>query len=207
MAIIAGVVLYRMPDEAGAGECWSDGPDTGMGYPQWNEPPAMTIDREATYHATIETTKGTIVAELYADRAPATVNNFVCLARAGYYENVPFHRVIAGFMIQTGDPTGTGTGGPGYRFDDELPGDDLDYAPGSLAMANAGPDTNGSQFFISHGDNRGRLPKHYTIFGMVTDGMEVVDAIARVPVVSGPSGEPSSPTEPITITAVTITEG
>jgi cyclophilin family peptidyl-prolyl cis-trans isomerase len=205
-AIGIGVWLNRSSDTVQAGECWSGEPNTSAGYPQWNQAPAMTIDTGKTYTATIETSKGTIVAELFADKAPETVNNFVCLARAGYYADVPFHRVIKDFMIQTGDPTGTGTGGPGYAFDDELPGDDLNYERGVLAMANAGPNTNGSQFFINHGDNTAKLQKNYSIFGTVTEGMDVVDAIANVPVGPSPSGEQSAPQEPITITEVTIAE-
>ena len=205
-AIAIGLFLNRSSESAQAGECWGGDPDTSIGFPQWDEPPAMTIDQDKTYTATIETSKGTIVAELYADQAPATVNNFVCLARAGYYANVPFHRVMQGFMIQTGDPTGTGMGGPGYQFDDELPGDELTYEPGVLAMANSGPNTNGSQFFINHGDNSQSLPKNYSIFGKVTQGMDVVDAIANVPVGPDPNGELSVPQETITITSVTIAE-
>lgn len=204
-AIGIGFWLNRSTDSVQAGECWGGEPDASAGYPQWDEPPAMTIDTGKTYTATIQTSKGTIVADLYADRAPETVNNFVCLARAGYYTDVPFHRVMKDFMIQTGDPTGTGTGGPGYQFADELPGGDLNYERGMLAMANAGPNTNGSQFFINHGDNLG-MPKDYTIFGKVTEGMDVVDAIANVPVSASPTGERSVPQEPITITSVTIAE-
>ncbi|HVL23353.1 MAG TPA: peptidylprolyl isomerase [Thermomicrobiales bacterium] len=206
LAVAVGLFLNRSSDTVQAGECWSGDPSTSAGYPQWDSAPAMTIDSGKTYTATIETSQGTITAELMADKAPNTVNNFVCLANAGYYSNVPFHRIIAGFMIQTGDPTGTGAGGPGYKFDDELPGDDLSYERGVLAMANAGPNTNGSQFFINHQDNTQNLPKSYTIFGKVTEGMDVVDKIAAVPVTASATGEPSSPTTPVTITKVTISE-
>jgi cyclophilin family peptidyl-prolyl cis-trans isomerase len=175
-----------------------------MAHQQWGQPPAMGIDPGRRYTTVIETTQGTIRAELFPGDAPKTVNNFVFLARQGYYDGVPFHRVIRGFMIQTGDPTGTGSGGPGYRFEDEPIR--RDYAAGTLAMANAGPNTNGSQFFICHHDLRGRLPKSYTIFGQVTEGMDVVNQLADVPVLASRSGEASSPSEPIRIDRVTIEE-
>jgi cyclophilin family peptidyl-prolyl cis-trans isomerase len=126
----------------------------------------------------IETNMGDITIAFYPDTAPIAVSNFISLAEKGYYDNVIFHRVIEGFMIQGGDPTGTGRGGPGYQFEDEL-NDDHEYMYGTVAMANAGPNTNGSQFFIMHKDYP--LPHDYTIFGWVTDGMQVVDAIAKVP--------------------------
>jgi len=164
----------------------------------------MRVDPAKTYTATLETNKGAITAELYPQDAPATVNNFVCLAEDGYYNNTPFHRIVAGFVIQGGDPTGTGSGGPGYQFNDEPVS--RDYEKGILAMANAGPNTNGSQFFIVLDDLRGRLPKNYTIFGRVTSGQDVVDAIANTPTAVGRSGEKSSPTEPVTLQNVTIAE-
>jgi cyclophilin family peptidyl-prolyl cis-trans isomerase len=163
----------------------------------YSAPFAMAIDPKKTYTATIETTAGTMVAELFASEAPNTVNNFVCLARDGYYEGVIFHRVIAGFMIQGGDPTGTGRGGPGYRFDDEPVR--RDYLRGTLAMANAGPNTNGSQFFIMHADYA--LPKNYTIFGKLTSGEEIVDTIANAK-----KGPQDRPVEPVSMTRVTIEE-
>lgn len=126
----------------------------------------------------IATNKGDIVVRFYPDTAPYTVSNFVALALKGYYDGVIFHRVIEGFMIQGGDPTGTGRGGPGYTFADELE-DDRTYTRGTVAMANAGTDTNGSQFFIMHTDYP--LPHNYSIFGYVTEGMDVVDAIATTP--------------------------
>jgi cyclophilin family peptidyl-prolyl cis-trans isomerase len=138
--------------------------------------------------------------------APKTVNSFVCLAREGFFDGIMFHRVVAGFVIQAGDPTGTGGGGPGYRFADELP-TALNYERGTLAMANAGPNTNGSQFFVCLNDLSQRLPRNYSIFGRVTEGMETVDAIGAVEVQQGRSGEVSSPVEPVTITLVTISEG
>lgn len=172
---------------------------------QYTEPPAMTIDPAKRYTATLETNKGTIEAELYAKDAPKTVNNFVCLARDAYFAGTPFHRIVKGFVIQGGDPTGTGSGDPGYRFDDEPV--TKEYQKGTLAMANSGPNTNGSQFFIVLDDLRGKLPKNYTIFGQVTSGQEAVDAIAAVPTRPGPSGEASQPTESVTLNTVTITEG
>ncbi|MBI4498505.1 MAG: peptidylprolyl isomerase [Chloroflexi bacterium] len=165
----------------------------------------MSIDPQKDYYAVLHTNQGNITVHLLPQEAPITVNNFLFLAREGFYDGVTFHRVVRGFVIQAGDPTGTGAGGPGYRFQDELPRH-LDYARGTLAMANAGPNTNGSQFFITLVDLQGRLPKNYTIFGAVTDGMDVVDRIGAVPVAQGRSGEPSSPTVDVRIDRVTITE-
>jgi peptidylprolyl isomerase len=164
----------------------------------------MQLTEGRQYTATLDTTKGPITVELLTGDAPRTVNNFVFLAREGYYDGVPFHRVMKGFMIQTGDPTGTGTGGPGYRFDDERVS--RAYEPGIVAMANAGPNTNGSQFFICHGDGARSLPPNYTIFGRVTAGMDAVDALASVPVRASARGEPSVPTEELRINKVTIEE-
>lgn len=142
---------------------------------QYDSPPEMAIDLAKTYRATLETNHGDIVIEFDAERSPQTVNNFVFLAKDGFYDGVIFHRVIENFMIQGGDPTGTGRGGPGYRFRDEIEGAG-DYTRGTVAMANAGPNTNGSQFFICHTDVG--LPHSYTIFGNVVFGMEAVDSIA-----------------------------
>jgi cyclophilin family peptidyl-prolyl cis-trans isomerase len=163
----------------------------------YSSPPPMTLEPGRRYTATITTTAGTMTAELFADEAPKTVNNFVFLAREGFYDGVIFHRVISGFMIQGGDPTGTGRGGPGYRFDDEPV--KRPYKRGTLAMANAGPNTNGSQFFVMHADYG--LPPNYTIFGKLTDGEEVVDAIA-----GAATGAQDRPVEPVTIERVTISE-
>ncbi len=156
------------------------------------------IDLDKSYSATLDTSHGVIEIDFDAKSAPLAVNNFVFLARDGYYDGVIFHRVIENFMIQGGDPTGTGRGGPGYRFRDELEGDG-EYRRGTVAMANAGPNTNGSQFFICHTDVG--LPHSYTIFGNVTDGMPVVDSIASTP--TGPSDRP---VDEVTISSVTITE-
>jgi cyclophilin family peptidyl-prolyl cis-trans isomerase len=172
---------------------------------QWNSPPPMAIDQNKQYNATIETNNGTMKAQLYVKDAPNTVNNFVFLAREQFYDGVPFHRIIAGFMVQTGDPTGTGRGGPGYRFADELP-KEKNYDAGTLAMANAGPNTQGSQFFIVHASPQASLPKNYTIFGKLTEGVDVLDKIAKTPVKASPNGEASTPTQDIHITRVTIEE-
>ncbi len=173
-------------------------------HQQWNQAPEMTIDAAKQYTATVQTTEGTLTVQLLPGEAPKTVNNFVFLAREGFYNGVPFHRVIKGFMVQTGDPTGSGTGGPGYRFADEPI--TSNYGPGTLAMANAGPNTNGSQFFIVHGTGGQKLAKNYTIFGRVTDGMDVLEKIANTPVKTSRGGEQSQPVEPPRIESVTITE-
>jgi cyclophilin family peptidyl-prolyl cis-trans isomerase len=172
---------------------------------QWSKPFENTLDPAKRYGATLTTNHGQFEVELFADTAPATVNNFVSLAREGFYDGTTFHRIVKGFVIQGGDPTGTGSGGPGYRFADELP-KAHDYERGVLAMANAGPNTNGSQFFVCLSDLRGRLPKNYTIFGRVTSGMETVDAIAAVPTRRGGSGEQSTPTETVSLDRVEVTE-
>jgi cyclophilin family peptidyl-prolyl cis-trans isomerase len=162
--------------------------------------PKLAIDTKKSYTALMKTTAGDIELELFADKTPITVNNFVTLSKKDFYNNVIFHRTIKGFMIQGGDPTGTGTGGPGYKFDDEK--FDGEYTRGTLAMANAGPNTNGSQFFIMHKDNP--LPKNYVIFGKVIKGIETVDTIAEAP--TKPEGEGSTPVNPVKIISVTITE-
>jgi len=145
---------------------------------QYRSPPPMTIDTARKYVATLETSRGNIVCELFAREAPMTVNNFVFLARDGFYDGTTFHRVIKDFMIQGGDPTGTGRGGPGYRFPDEVGPDKPRHKRGSLSMANAGPNTNGSQFFITHVETDWLDGKH-TVFGQVITGQDVVDAIEQ----------------------------
>lgn len=171
----------------------------------YDEPFELTIDPDRSYTATLSTDEGDITLALDAAGAPLATNNLVNLARDGYYDDVIFHRVIEGFMIQGGDPTGLGTGGPGYRFEDELePAERLveetdGYPRGTLAMANSGADSNGSQFFIVHQDYP--LPPNYTVFGEVIDGIEVVDAIATVPV------QGDRPVDPVAIRSVTIDEG
>jgi cyclophilin family peptidyl-prolyl cis-trans isomerase len=163
----------------------------------YSAPPAMAIDGARKYSATIDTSAGQMTADLFVGDAPMTVNNFVFLARDGFYDGVIFHRVIKGFMIQGGDPTGKGTGGPGYRFNDEPVS--RSYDRGILAMANAGPNTNGSQFFVMHADYR--LPPNYTIFGRLTSGEDVLDKIA-----TAPTGAQDRPTDPVTINHIEITE-
>lgn len=165
---------------------------------QYDTAPDLTIDLSGTHRAVLHTSAGEIAIELYAADAPQTVNNFLFLGKDGFYDNVIFHRVIPGFMVQGGDPTGTGRGGPGYKFRDETHSR-TSYNRGTLAMANSGPNTNGSQFFIMHADYR--LPNAYTIFGEVTDGMDVVDSIA-----GAPTGAQDRPQDPVTINSFTITE-
>jgi cyclophilin family peptidyl-prolyl cis-trans isomerase len=163
----------------------------------------MTIDTSKRYTATINTTDGSLTADLFASEDPITVNNFVFLAQQGFYNGVVFHRIIKGFMAQTGDPTGTGSGGPGYKFPDEPV--TRSYSRGTLAMANAGPNTNGSQFFIVDQDQR-TLPKNYTIFGQVTGGMDTLDKIMSTPVGPSPSGEASKPQQQVSVTSITISQ-
>jgi peptidyl-prolyl cis-trans isomerase B (cyclophilin B) len=152
--------------------------ESSMAQQEWPAPPAMQIDVAKNYKVSIETNRGTIELELYPQHAPQTVNNFVFLAGQGFYDGVKFHRVIADFMIQTGDPTGTGRGGPGYRFADECKGNPLKHERGVISMANAGPNTNGSQFFITHVPTPHLNGKH-TVFGKVTKGSDIVDAIEQ----------------------------
>lgn len=143
---------------------------------QWDKAPEMQIDPGKLYQVTMETSQGDIELELYPQYAPKTVNNFVFLIREGYYDGVTFHRVIKNFVIQGGDPTGTGRGGPGYQFADEFRGNPLKHETGVISMANAGPGTNGSQFFITHSPQP-HLDGHHTVFGKVVRGQEVVNAI------------------------------
>jgi len=145
---------------------------------QWSSPPAMQIDPKKKYTATIETNRGNMVLELASEHAPKTVNNFVFLAKEGYYDGISFHRVISNFMVQGGDPTGSGRGGPGYKFEDETSGNPLTHESKVISMANAGPNTNGSQFFITHSPQPHLNGKH-TVFGKVTEGVDVVDAIRQ----------------------------
>jgi cyclophilin family peptidyl-prolyl cis-trans isomerase len=159
----------------------------------------MIIDTAKTYTATMVTSKGTMEILLDALGAPTTVNSFVFLARWHYYDGIVFHRIIPGFVLQGGDPTGTGAGGPGYRFADELPKPGR-YELGSLAMANAGPNTNGSQFFVISGPDGVRLPPQYALFGKVVSGLDVVATINDV---GTPSGKAR---EDVTIESVTVTE-
>jgi cyclophilin family peptidyl-prolyl cis-trans isomerase len=164
---------------------------------QYRTAPDLEIDLDTEYTATLHTTLGDITIGFLPAEAPLAVNNFLFLAREGFYDGVIFHRVIEGFVIQAGDPTGTGRGGPGYQFRDELDGTGK-YTRGTVAMANAGPNTNGSQFFICH--DAVRLPHAYTIFGKVTDGMDVVDAVATLP-----TGSSDRPDDPPAIASITVT--
>lgn len=166
----------------------------------FDAPMPMCIDPAHEYRAEILTSMGAMSAFLYPGKAPNTVNNFVCLARYHYYDNLVFHRVIQGFMIQGGCPEGSGRGGPGYRFADELPTPGA-YQLGSLAMANAGPNTNGSQFFIVSGPSGVSLPPQYSLFGQLISGMDVLDSIEKVA-----TGPQDRPVEPVTIERVVIEE-
>jgi len=166
---------------------------------KFDEEPPMVIDPDKRYVATMVTTKGTMVINLDPLAAPHTVNSFVFLARYHYYDGIVFHRIIPGFVLQGGDPTGTGTGGPGYQFADELPKAGS-YKLGSLAMANAGPNTNGSQFFVISGPDGASLPPLYSLFGEVVSGEDVIGAIDAVGTRSG------TPTEQVVIQSVTVEE-
>ncbi len=165
---------------------------------QWSTPPAMQIDPKKNYKANMETDKGTMIIELFADKTPNTVNNFVFLSREGYYDGVIFHRVIDNFMVQGGDPTGTGMGGPGYKFGDEFDTSLKHDKQGVLSMANAGPGTNGSQFFITHVPTPWLDGKH-SVFGQVVEGLDVLMSI--------PARDPNNRNAPaVKITRVTIEE-
>jgi len=180
----------------------SDGPHS------WSSAPKMTIDKTKSYQAVFETDKGNFTVDLFAQDAPVTVNNFVFLAGQHFYDGVVFHRIIESFMIQTGDPTGTGGGGPGYTIKDEL-NNGHSYEPGIVAMAKtSAPDSGGSQFFICTGDDSKRLndPQYanYSIFGKISSGMDVVQAIAATPVTAAANGEISVPTEKTAIKKIEI---
>jgi len=167
---------------------------------QFDEAPEMFIDPAKTYSAEMVTSMGTMTIHLDAAAAPKTVNNFVTLARYHYYDGIIFHRIINGFMCQGGDPTGTGRGGPGYKFEDELPAPGR-YEIGSVAMANAGPNTNGSQFFIVSGASGVGLPPQYSLFGKVVAGLDVVEAMQQVS-----TDRSDRPDTDVVIESVTITE-
>ena len=196
--------LRREPEAEPTAACGSQRPPSaGRSKPTFNDPPEMGIDRQKSYSAVLDTSCGTFEVELLADDTPQTVNNFVFLAREGFYDGLTFHRVIAGFMNQGGDPKGDGTGGPGYQFEDEIVKSLKFNRPGLLAMANAGPDTNGSQFFITVAPT-GHLDGKHTIFGRVTRGMEVVQRINGLPT----SGQQTNqPLETVYIEEVRIVEG
>ncbi|HEV2296450.1 MAG TPA: peptidylprolyl isomerase [Tepidisphaeraceae bacterium] len=163
--------------DGGQPETMADG-DVSKEKKQYDKPPEMKIDPNKSYTATIDTTQGKIVLELFAKDAPKTVNNFVFLARDKFYDGIVFHRVIPNFMVQGGDPTGTGSGGPGYTFEDEVRDNPRKHQVGSLSMANSGPNTNGSQFFITHVKTDWLDGKH-TVFGQVKEGQDVVNKIQK----------------------------
>ncbi|MGI9029694.1 MAG: peptidylprolyl isomerase [Ilumatobacteraceae bacterium] len=167
---------------------------------QFDAPPDLGIDPSKRYTATLDTSLGEIVIALDAVKAPKTVNNFVFLAAHHYYDGVIFHRIINGFMCQGGDPTGTGRGGPGYKFADELPKAGQ-YQVGSVAMANAGPNTNGSQFFLISGQSGVQLPPQYSLFGQIVKGLDVLDEMQRVR-----TGRNDKPEQDVVINSVTIAE-
>ncbi|MFN8122148.1 MAG: peptidylprolyl isomerase [Thermoleophilia bacterium] len=186
--------------------CTTTPPTTENAAKQYDAPPPMTIDESKTYTATLKTSCGDIVMRLDPKAAPKTVNNFVFLAREKYYDGTTFHRVVPSFVIQGGDPTASGSGGPGYEFDDELPTDG--YKIGSVAMANAGPNTNGSQFFIVTGINGTQLPNGYSRFGEVTQGMDVAQRIESLAPPGGDASDPASeiPRQTAWVYSVTIDE-
>jgi cyclophilin family peptidyl-prolyl cis-trans isomerase len=189
-------------DQAGQVACGGEAPAAaGEKKPEYDAPPEMQLDRAVDYRAVMKTSCGTIVLDLYEDKTPITVNNFVFLARDGFYDGTVFHRVIADFMDQAGDPLGTGMGGPGYQFEDEFDKSLRFDRPGLLAMANAGPNTNGSQFFLTVAPTEWLTGKH-TIFGEVSDGYEVVEAISKVP-----TGPQDRPLEDVVLERVEIAEG
>ncbi len=167
---------------------------------KFSTPPEMGIDPAKRYTATMSTSMGEMVIALDPIKAPKTVNSFVFLALNHYYDGVIFHRIISGFMCQGGDPTGTGRGGPGYKFEDELPRPGQ-YEIGSVAMANAGPNTNGSQFFLISGPNGAALPPQYSLFGKIVKGLDVLDAMQNVP-----TGGGDRPKQDVVINSVTITQ-
>lgn len=201
--ILIGIVvvffLLRQPETKPQAEITPTAEKTESAKPTQK----METDKTKVYFAQLVTTAGDIKIKLNAAQTPITVNNFVSLAKKEFYNNTIFHRVIKGFMIQGGDPKGDGTGGPGYQFDDEK--FEGEYTRGTVAMANSGPNTNGSQFFIMHADNTS-MPKNYVIFGQVVEGMETVDAIAEAEVTQSPSGEASTPVNPVKVDKIIIEE-
>ncbi len=176
---------------------------------QWSKPPDMQINTARKYLAIVDTDMGSFKVQLFPQESPKTVNNFVFLSEQGFYNGVIFHRIMKDFMIQGGDPTGTGVGGPGYKFEDELPPKHK-YDPGIVAMANSGSNTNGSQFFICTGEQAHGLDSpqfaRYNQLGQVSEGMDVVQKIAAVPVTTSPTGERSKPVTPSVIKGITIVE-
>jgi cyclophilin family peptidyl-prolyl cis-trans isomerase len=194
-----------------AGElCSAKVPKTaGEKKPTFQHAPEMTIDPKATYTATMTTSCGTVEMELYPDVAPIGVNNFVFLAKQGFYDGLTFHRIVAGFVVQGGDPAGDGSGGPGYQFDNEISKKVTFADAGMLAYANSGVDTNGSQFFITLSPQTALDPTpsaSYTIFGKVTKGMDVLQKMGALPTTADAQGALSVPTQPVYIDSITIDE-
>jgi cyclophilin family peptidyl-prolyl cis-trans isomerase len=195
-------VCQPLPPQADASECpATDG--TQEQQQEFSEYPPTCIDVTKTYTAEIVTNQGAMTVELYADKAPYTVNNFVTLARYKYFEGLTCHRIIPSFVAQCGDPNGDGSGGPGYEFRDELPTEA--YQIGSLAMANGGPNTNGSQFFIITGEQGAALPPQYSLFGMVTEGLDTT--VPALDALGNPENDGKPPLEEVVIESITITEG
>ncbi len=169
------------------------------------DPPSGDIDLSGPIAVEITTSKGVLSGTLHGEAAPLAVASFINLAEKEYFDGQIFHRIIPGFVVQTGDPTGTGSGGPGYKFPDEPIPDELTYQKGTLAMANSGPNTNGSQFFICLGNLDGRLPRNYTIFGQIDVGLDVLEALAATPLTNNPAtGELSKPTETVLVESIRI---
>ena len=195
----AGDTTTTAPAAIGTAECpAADG--SSEQKKEFDGAPKMCIDPAKQYTAEVETNQGSFTLALDATKAPSTVNNFVFLARYHYYDGIIFHRIIKDFMIQGGDPQGTGTGGPGYDFPDELPAQG-EYQKYSVAMANSGPDTNGSQFFVITGDQGVGLPPSYSLFGIATEGTDVIDKIGQVQ-----TGDSDKPVEDVVMKKVTVTE-
>jgi cyclophilin family peptidyl-prolyl cis-trans isomerase len=201
-----GQATATAPVNTGAAQA-ACGAATPTGTPQrtFSAAPQMQIDVKQSYTATIQTQYGNIVIQLLPQQAPITVNNFVFLACHGFYDGLTFHRIVPGFVIQGGDPQGTGAGGPGYSFKDELPSSSSVYTAGAVAMANSGPNTNGSQFFICSANDTS-LPPNYSYFGKVVQGMDAVTAISKVTLTTGPDGQQSKPVTPVVMQHVVIQE-
>lgn len=189
---VAGAVALLLGVLAGCGE---------EAAPEPVGTPSLDADLSGPIRVEITTNKGSLAGELYPDVAPLAVASFVHLAEQEYFDGVIFHRILPGFVVQTGDPTGTGAGGPGYQFPDEPIPANLSYQRGTLAMANSGPNTNGSQFFLISGPNGAGLPPQYSLFGKVVSGLDVVDAMQRVD-----TDRNDRPLTDVTINSVTITE-
>ena len=199
----AGAAVLALGILAGCGQDSSSEPSRLQATPVGT--PSPDADLAGPIRVEITTNKGVMNGELYPEVAPLAVTSFVHLAEQEYFDGVIFHRILPGFVVQTGDPTGTGSGGPGYKFPDEPIPANLAYGRGTLAMANSGPDTNGSQFFICLADLSQRLPRNYTIFGQIDQGLETLDALAAVGLTQNPAtGERSKPTEPVIVESIRV---